>query len=70
MADLDAIRARFPHLGVAVYAYTPTGPVTLELHTPDGAIHAVTNATLAECIAAVFPDEAAAPEPPNPDPFG
>lgn len=73
-ADLDALRARFPHLGFGVYAYEPDGPVTLEVHVSGGATHSTTRDTLAECIAFVFPE----PDEPTdtqetedePDPFG
>lgn len=34
--SIDTIRAAYPHLGIALYAYEPRGPVTLELLAPDG----------------------------------
>jgi hypothetical protein len=33
---LDDLRAKYPHLGFALYAYTPLGNVTLECLTADG----------------------------------
>jgi hypothetical protein len=55
MTDLDGLRARFPELGFSVYGMEPGRPLTLEVFTPDGTIHSVTRATLAECVGAMFP---------------
>lgn len=55
MPTLDEFRAAHPDLGFAVYAYTPGGPVTLEIHQPGGAILTVTRDSEAEAIAAAFP---------------
>jgi hypothetical protein len=68
-ADLDDLRARFPHLGFGVYAYEPNAPVVLEVHMPGGRTHEIRRPTLAECIATAFP-ELTDPEPKAPDPFG
>lgn len=54
-ADLDALRAAYPHLGFGVYALSPDDPITLEVLTPDGDVHAVTAPTLAEALALAFP---------------
>lgn len=32
----DEIRARYPSFGFALYAMIPGGPVTFEVHDPDG----------------------------------
>lgn len=69
MADVDALRARFPHLGFAVYAYEPGGPVTLEVLTAQGEVFSLTRPTLAACAAELFP-EPVAQTPLPPDPFG
>lgn len=54
--DLDALRARFPHLGFGVYAYEPGAGVTLEIHMPGGHLHSLSAPTLAGCIAEAFPE--------------
>jgi hypothetical protein len=62
---LDDLRARMPHLGFALYAYTPGGPVTLEIlenGLPSGTITAPTEA---EAIAKLFPDPKPEPAPPT-----
>ena len=63
MADLDALRAKYPHLAWAVYAYDPGGPVTLECITAEGKTFQFQGPTLAEAIATGFaePEEATAP---------
>jgi hypothetical protein len=63
MTDLDGLRARFPELGFSVYGMEPGQPLTLEVFTPDGTIHSVTRATLAECVGAMFPAPASEQEP-------
>lgn len=67
---LDDVRARFPHLGLALYAYKPGGPVTLECIGPDGDIFKFSGATEHDAIMAGFGDEltAAAPTPEPPAP--
>lgn len=60
--NLDELRKRFPHLGFAVYAYDPDGPVTLEVH--GAKINQVSAPTEAEAIALAFPS----PEPETPEP--
>ena len=61
----DEIRARFPHLGFAVYALQPGGPVTLEVLPPEGASFTITRPTEAAALARAFP--APQPEQPQPD---
>lgn len=63
MTDLDALRAKYPHLGFAVYAYTPSGEVTLECITAEGKTFQFQGATLAEAIATGFADDVAPPQP-------
>lgn len=62
---LDAIRRHHPDLGLALYAYEPGGPVTLEVHTPDGQVFTFTGPTEAAVLAKAFgaPDPEPAPEP-------
>lgn len=62
-SSLDDLRVRFPHLGFAVYAYTPGEAVTLEIHTADGGIFAFTGPTFAAASAAAFPPLEPPPEP-------
>jgi hypothetical protein len=65
MADLDAIRQRFPHIGLAVYAFDPGGDVTLEVYA-EGQVWPFTGPTLASALARAFPTaEPEAPEPPT-----
>lgn len=35
---LDEIRQQFPDNGFALYAYTPGGDITAEMHWPDGSV--------------------------------
>lgn len=51
---IDSLRYRYPHLGLAVYAYTPGGPVTLEVLTPDGSTFQRTAPTMTEAAEALF----------------
>lgn len=51
---LDELRVSRPTLGFAVYAYTPGGAVTLEVHDK-GEIYSFVGATEAEAIARAFP---------------
>lgn len=60
MTDLDALRAKYPHLGFGVYALDPAGPVTLECITADGKTFQFHGPTLADAITAGFAEE---PEP-------
>lgn len=67
--SLDNARAAFPLLGLALYAYEPRGPVTLEVHTADGQTFSFTGPTEAAVIDRAFPSLAeAAPEPDPPPP--
>lgn len=52
----DRIRRVHRWSGLAVYAYEPGGPVTLEVLTPDGQTYAWTAPTLREAAARAFPD--------------
>ena len=70
--SLDDLRREHPDLGLAVYAYSPGEPVTLEIHTPDGGVFTWTAPTVAEVIELAFPttpdtaEEPALPEPTQP----
>ena len=66
--SLDKARAAFPLLGLALYAYEPGGPVTLEVHTADGQTFSFTGPTEAAVIARAFPSLAEAAPPPAPEP--
>lgn len=67
--SLDDLRERFPHLGFAVYAFEPGGPVTLEIHAPGGHVFPVIRPTLAAAIATAFPEvDVPDPAPPGPAP--
>ena len=61
--DLDALRAKYPHLGFAVYAYEAKGPVTLECITAEGKTFQFQGPTLAEAIATGFADDVAPTQP-------
>ena len=63
MIDFDTLRARYPHLGYAIYAYEPNAPVTLECITADGKSFKFTGSTLADAIQAGFPEDSIEPEP-------
>lgn len=60
---LDDARSAYPHLGLAVYAFEPGGPVTLEVHAPNGQTWTFEAPTVASALAAAFPSEEAAPAP-------
>ncbi|AUQ95975.1 hypothetical protein PhaeoP66_03233 [Phaeobacter inhibens] len=71
MPTLDDLRVRFPHLGFGVYAYEPGAGVLLEIHMPVGMTHEIIRPSLAECIAAAFPElQDPTPETNPPSPFG
>lgn len=55
MTAFDDTRARFPHLGFAIYAFEPGGPVTLEVLSADGQRFTLTRPTLATALARAFP---------------
>ncbi|AKR54354.1 hypothetical protein XM25_00750 [Devosia sp. H5989] len=63
MIDFDTLRAKYPHLGYAVYAYEPGGVVTLECITANGKSFKFTGSTLADAIRAGFPEDSIEPEP-------
>ena len=65
---LDAARAAFPKLGLALYAYDPGAPLTLEVHAADGQTFTFTGPTEAAVIARAFPSLAVAPVEPDPEP--
>lgn len=70
MKTLDDVRAKYPHLGVACYAYEPGKPVTLEVIASDGKTFSWTAKTEAAAIAAAFEDDepttSVIPTPPTP----
>jgi hypothetical protein len=59
---LDTLRTENPELGFAIYAMEPGGPVTLEVHTPDGQVFTFTGRTAGVVMGRAFP-----PLPPEPD---
>lgn len=66
---LDELRTSMPELGFALYAYEPSGPVTLEILAPDGQTFSFTGKTVSEAVAAAFPQpppEEQAPTAPAP----
>lgn len=63
MTTLDDLRAKYPHLGFAIYAYEPGGDVTLECHTPSGEVFTFTGPTADAAIQSGFADEEPAPAP-------
>jgi len=67
MRSLDEVRAKYPHLGLTLYALEPGKPVTLEILTPDGNLHAFRGATEEAAIGAAF-DEIEEPAPVEPTP--
>lgn len=64
---IDDLRAKFPHLGFAVYAYKPGGQVTLEIHAPDSEVFTFYGPTLEHAVLAAFPP-AQFEDPQEPDP--
>lgn len=67
--SLDKARAAFPLLGLALYAYEPRGPVTLEVHTADGQTFSFIGPSEAAVIARAFPSLAEPDPPPPPNVF-
>lgn len=61
--SLDDARAAFPHLGLAVYAYDPNGPVTVEVHA-NGEAWSFEAPTFAAAMARAFPSLVKPAEPP------
>jgi len=53
---LDDIRARYPNLGISIYAIVPGEPATLEVIDPAGDVFSFTAPTVAECVAKAFPE--------------
>lgn len=66
--SLDDIRAAFPKLGLAVYAFDPGGPVTLEVHAADGQVFPFEGPSFAAVAARAFPSLTRPPDPPIPEP--
>lgn len=66
MNTLDELRAAYPHLSLALYAYTPGGTVTLECIVNGEVIGKFAGRTEAEAIKAAFPDEDEPAPPPTP----
>lgn len=64
---IDTIRARYPHLGVAVYAYEPGGLVTVEVFTADGTQFQKTADTALQAFVDLFGPEIMQHEEPSPD---
>ncbi len=59
---IDQYRALYPHLGLAIYAYEPGGPVTVEVLAQDGSQFTRQAPTAREALEALFgpipgPDE-------------
>ena len=52
---LDDIRARYPQIGLAVYAIDPGGPVTVEAYM-NGQVFPFAAATAVEALALAFPE--------------
>ena len=59
---IDEYRALYPHLGLAVYAYTPGGPITVEVLTADGSRFERQGRTAREALEALFGPLPAPPE--------
>ncbi len=51
---IDQYRALYPHIGLAVYAYEPGGPVTVEVLTQDGSQFTRQAPTAQEALEALF----------------
>jgi len=62
---IDDIRARYPHLGVAIFAMDPGGPVVVETYTADGQVFPFTAPTAAEALALAFPEMMTPPDAPE-----
>jgi hypothetical protein len=57
MIPFDELRAKYPHLGFALYAYQPDGPVTLECITPEQQTFTFLGATAEAAMAEGFPED-------------
>ncbi len=73
MIPFDEIRAKYPHLGFAIYAYEPGKPVTLECITLAGDTFTFLGESALEAMAEGFPEDlpGSAPSPdavPSADP--
>jgi len=57
VSSIDELRARFPRFGFALYAMTPGGAMTLEVHDTDsGEVFAFEGPSFTACAARAFPD--------------
>lgn len=65
---IDSLRARYPHLGLAVYAITPGGDVTVEAFTPDGSVISKQAPTERDALVMLFGPDAFEPETPEETP--
>lgn len=52
----DEIRRRWPHLGLALYAIEPHGPVVAEVFATDGTTYSQQGATAEAALAGLFPE--------------
>jgi hypothetical protein len=68
MKSLDDVRARYPHVGLALYAYEPGKPVTLECIGADGKTFKFTGRTEADAISKAFDEDDAPSVAPTPSP--
>lgn len=57
ISSIDAARAAYPHVGLALYAIEPGGSVTLEVTAPDGRMWTFRGRTEAAALAKAFPPE-------------
>lgn len=55
---IDSLRARYPHLGLSVYALIPGGDVTVEALTPDGSVFSKQASTEREAFILLFGPDA------------
>jgi len=53
---IDDVRARYPALGIGIYAIVPGEPVILEVIDPAGDVFQFSAPTVAECVAKAFPE--------------
>lgn len=53
---LDDIRARYPAIGIAVFAMEPGQPVTVETYATGGRVFSFSGATADAALAKAFPE--------------
>ena len=63
--SLDDARAAFPHLGLALYAFEPGGPVTLEVHAGEQ-VFRFKGVSVGAVMRRAFPSLNTPPPPPTP----